>query len=79
MKRIFLLSLFVVLISSTTLLQSASADSGHARIVRLSQVPGRDFARDFHGDPLAHECGMVSQSAHPRRKCHRWNPRRGGI
>jgi FecR protein len=63
MKRIFLLSLFAVLISSTTLPQSAFADSGHARIVRLSQIQGDvRFARNFHGDPLT-DTNAVWESA----------------
>ena len=63
MKRIFLLSLFAVLISSTTLLPSAFADSGHARIVRLSQIQGDvRFARNFHGDPLT-DTNAVWESA----------------
>jgi FecR protein len=53
MNRTFLFSIFAVLIIGIAMPQWASADSGHARIVRLSQVQGDvRFAREFHGDPL---------------------------
>lgn len=53
MKRNFLLSLFVLLLVSSALPFAASADSSHARIVRLSYVQGDvRFARDFHQDSL---------------------------
>ena len=46
-----LLLLFIVLFVGV---RSAAADSGHARIVRLSLVQGDvRFARQTHGDPLA--------------------------
>jgi hypothetical protein len=45
------LSLFCLLFAGAP---PASADSSHARIIRLSLVQGDvRFARDFHGDPLA--------------------------
>src|SRR6202051_4376226 len=46
------LSLFSLLLLATA--HPATADSSHARIIRLSLVQGDvRFARDVHGDPLA--------------------------
>lgn len=53
MKRNFLLFLFSVLFIPAAIPRLASADSSHARIVRLSQIQGDvRFAREFHGDPI---------------------------
>lgn len=53
MKRYFLLSLFLLLFACVAMPPLASADSGHARIVRLSQVQGDvRFTRTYHDDPL---------------------------
>ncbi len=52
MKRNFLLSLFALLFIGVANPLAASADSSHARIVRLSQIQGDvRFTREFHGDP----------------------------
>src|SRR5208283_4957756 len=63
MKRTFLLPLFAVLVIAAAIPQWVSADSGHARIVRLSQIQGDvRFARAFHGDPLT-DTNAVWESA----------------
>jgi hypothetical protein len=63
MKRSFLLSFLIALLISPAFPGLVSADSGHARIVRLSQVQGDvRFARQFHGDPLT-DTNAVWESA----------------
>jgi uncharacterized membrane protein YgcG len=53
MKRTFLLSLSFLFLVTAAMSLPASADSSHARIVRLSLVQGDvRFAREFHNDPL---------------------------
>lgn len=53
MKRNLLLSLLILFLVSTVLSFSVSADSSHARIVRLSYVQGDvRFLRQFHEDSL---------------------------
>jgi hypothetical protein len=45
---------FLLLFALSAALQPASADSSHARVIRLSLVQGDvRFAREAHGDPLA--------------------------
>src|ERR1043166_2187230 len=52
----FLTAIFVLLFLAGGKAGLASADSSHARIIRLSLVQGDvRFARDVHGDPLANE------------------------
>jgi len=53
-SRKLLPSLLVLLMISLAGTPPATADSGHARIIRLSLVQGDvRFARETHGDPLA--------------------------
>src|SRR5260221_8163891 len=52
--RKLILSILVVLLISLLGAHPASADSSHARIIRLSLVQGDvRFARETHGDPLS--------------------------
>lgn len=54
MKRNFFLSLLVLLLVCSVLPAAVSADSSHARIVRLSFIQGDvRFVREFHDDPIA--------------------------